>query len=131
MASHPVNTPTTRTAARKPSAVTVAAPTSLVPPEKMTCGGILNTPLPTMSHQAARVLLCTEPEQQASVAARFQKHQAATRSQVLPPAALPDIENAHNAAFSFSRCPALCRLRKCGTFYAHSAPLIAYGICAG
>ncbi|KAH9263557.1 hypothetical protein BASA83_013046 [Batrachochytrium salamandrivorans] len=33
--------------------------------------------------EAARVLLRTEPEQQASVAARFQKHQAATRSQIL------------------------------------------------
>ncbi|KAH6582541.1 hypothetical protein BASA60_001882 [Batrachochytrium salamandrivorans] len=90
MASHsPANTPTTRTAVRKPSAVTVAAPASLVPPVKITRGGILNTPLPTMSHQAARVLLRTEPEQQASVTARFQKHQAATRSQILPPAALP------------------------------------------
>ncbi|KAH9248448.1 hypothetical protein BASA81_013898 [Batrachochytrium salamandrivorans] len=52
MASHPpVNIPTTRTAVRKPSAVTVAAPASLVPPVKITRGGIINTPLPTMSHQ--------------------------------------------------------------------------------
>ncbi|KAH9250581.1 hypothetical protein BASA81_011626 [Batrachochytrium salamandrivorans] len=106
MASHPpVNTPTTRTAVRKPSAVTVAAPASLVPPVKITRGGILNTPLPTMSHQAARVLLRTEPEQQASVAARFQKHQAATRSQILPPAALPDIENAHKCRILILQMP--------------------------
>ncbi|KAH6597416.1 hypothetical protein BASA50_004472 [Batrachochytrium salamandrivorans] len=106
MASHPpVNTPTTRTAVRKPSAVTVAAPESLVPPVKITRGGILNTPLPTMSHQAARVLLRTEPEQQASVAARFQKHQAATRSQILPPAALPDIENAHKCRILILQMP--------------------------
>ncbi|KAH9271186.1 hypothetical protein BASA83_006731 [Batrachochytrium salamandrivorans] len=67
------------------SSVTVATPASLVPPVKITRGGILNTPLPTMSHQAARMLLRTEFEQQASVTARFQKHQAATRSQILPP----------------------------------------------
>ncbi|KAH6592266.1 hypothetical protein BASA50_008146 [Batrachochytrium salamandrivorans] len=106
MASHsPVNTPTTRTAVRKPSAATVAAPASLVPPIKITRGGILNTPLPTMSHQAARVLLRTEPEQQASVTARFQKHQAATRSQILPPAALPDIENAHKCRILILQMP--------------------------
>ncbi|KAH6595013.1 hypothetical protein BASA50_006157 [Batrachochytrium salamandrivorans] len=101
----PVNTPITRTAARKPSAVTVAAPASLVPPVKITRGGILNTPLPTMSHQAARALLRTEPEQQASVTARFQKHQAATRSQILPPAALPDIENAHKCRILILQMP--------------------------
>ncbi|KAH9273676.1 hypothetical protein BASA83_004009 [Batrachochytrium salamandrivorans] len=106
MASHsPVNTPTTRTAVRKPSAVTVAAPASLVPPVKITRGRILNTPLPTMSHQAARVLLRTEPEQQASVTARFQKHQAATRSQILPPTALPDIENAHKCRILILQMP--------------------------
>ncbi|KAH9273904.1 hypothetical protein BASA83_003899 [Batrachochytrium salamandrivorans] len=58
-----------------------------------------------MSHQAARVLLRTEPEQQASVAARFQKHQAATRSQILPPAALPDIENAHKCRILILQMP--------------------------
>ncbi|KAH6566972.1 hypothetical protein BASA62_006389, partial [Batrachochytrium salamandrivorans] len=106
MASHlPVNTPITRTAVRKPSAATAAAPASLVPPVKITRGGILNTPLPTMSHQAARVLLRTEPEQQASVTARFQKHQAATRSQILPPAALPDIENAHKCRILILQMP--------------------------
>ncbi|KAH6598512.1 hypothetical protein BASA50_003551 [Batrachochytrium salamandrivorans] len=106
MASHlPANTPTTRTAVRKPSAVTAATPASLVPPVKITRGGILNTPLPTMSHQAARVLLRTEPEQQVSVAARFQNHQAATRSQILPPAALPDIENAHKCRILILQMP--------------------------
>ncbi|KAH9263636.1 hypothetical protein BASA83_012940 [Batrachochytrium salamandrivorans] len=40
MTSHlPANTPTTKTAVRKPSAVTVAAPASLVPPVKITRGG--------------------------------------------------------------------------------------------
>ncbi|KAH6601469.1 hypothetical protein BASA61_001952 [Batrachochytrium salamandrivorans] len=58
-----------------------------------------------MSHQAARVLLRTEPEQQASVTARFQKHQAATRSQILPPAALPDIENAHKCRILILQMP--------------------------
>ncbi|KAH9268489.1 hypothetical protein BASA83_009332 [Batrachochytrium salamandrivorans] len=58
-----------------------------------------------MSHQAARALLRTEPEQQASVAARFQKHQAATRSQILPPAALPDIENAHKCRILILQMP--------------------------
>ncbi|KAH9245843.1 hypothetical protein BASA81_016648 [Batrachochytrium salamandrivorans] len=84
-----------------------------------------------MSHQAARVLLRTEPEQQASVTARFQKHQAATRSQILPPAALPDIENAHKCRILILQMPRTMPFKEVRTFYAHSAPLIAYGICAG
>ncbi|KAH9267890.1 hypothetical protein BASA83_009599 [Batrachochytrium salamandrivorans] len=60
---------------------------------------------PTTRTAAARVLLRTEPEQQASVAARFQKHQAATRSQILPPAALPDIENAHKCRILILQMP--------------------------
>ncbi|KAH9269605.1 hypothetical protein BASA83_008254 [Batrachochytrium salamandrivorans] len=60
---------------------------------------------PTTRTAAARVLLRTEPEQQASVTARFQKHQAATRSQILPPAALPDIENAHKCRILILQMP--------------------------
>ncbi|KAH9263239.1 hypothetical protein BASA83_013406 [Batrachochytrium salamandrivorans] len=58
-----------------------------------------------MSHQTAQVLLRTEPEQQASVTARFQKHQVATRSQVLPPATLPVIENAHKCRILIPQMP--------------------------
>ncbi|KAH9275981.1 hypothetical protein BASA83_001251 [Batrachochytrium salamandrivorans] len=81
-----------------------------------------------MSHQAARVLLRTEPEQQASVTARFQstRQPLARRFFRLPHSLTSRMHT--SAAFSFSRCPALCRLRKCGTFYAHSAPLIVQTI---
>ncbi|KAH6592086.1 hypothetical protein BASA61_004722 [Batrachochytrium salamandrivorans] len=65
-----------------------------------------------MSHQAARVLFRTEPEQQASVTARFQKHQAATRSQILPPAALPDIENAHKCRILILQIPRTMPFKK-------------------
>ncbi|KAH9269226.1 hypothetical protein BASA83_008718 [Batrachochytrium salamandrivorans] len=125
MASHPpANTPTTRTAVRKPSAVTVAAPASLVPPVKITRGGIPQYSPPhhvPSGCSGASSAPSLNSRRVSLPASKSTRQPLARRFFPLPHYLILRMHT--SAAFSFSRCPALCRLRKCGTFYAHSAPL--------